>query len=58
MAMGKSHGLGPAPLPTGVTVENLERATKGGTLDESPGSADTPATTSSATAVRRAETRT
>lgn len=58
MATGKSHGLGPAHLPTGVTVENPGIATKGGTPDESPGSADIPATTSIATAARRAETRT
>lgn len=56
MAMGRSHGLGPVHLPTGVTLENLGR--KGETLDESPGSADIPATTSIATAARRAETRT
>lgn len=58
MAMVKSHDLAPVHLPTGVTVENLGIATKGGTLDESPGSADIPATTSIATAARRAETRT
>lgn len=58
MATGKSHALGPVHLPTGVTGENLGKATKGGTLDESPGSADIPATTSIATAARRAETRT
>lgn len=56
MATGRSRGLGPVHLPTGATLENLGR--KGGTLDESPGSADIPATTSIATAARRAETRT